>query len=294
MHVSHAEVAPLAPLLIPIGEILLWGVALGVCLGVVYFAKAFFGLAGGLLGKLPVVGGWIDSGLTSIEHKIVATMSAAAASCDAKIGAAFHTLARVVDWIGHEINAHANLIYTLTSLILGQNAAAGLRAFVNLLTHRLITAEANALHALRRANVADARSAHNHMDVVLPRIQTAERGLIGTIEHDIAGLRARERALEDGAINTWRWIKTHPLSLASSAFAGAVAIALQRIGGSWIRCNNWNRIGKQVCRSPLSDIEGVLGLFATAAVVADFRELVKLAQQVEHGVAVTLQDVAKL
>ena len=96
------------------------------------------------------------------------------------------------------------------------------------------------------------------------------------------------------AINTWRWIRTHPLSLASTAFAGAVAIALQRIGASWIRCNNWNRIGRQVCGVPTSEIDSLLGLLVGAAALADFRELVKLAQSVEHGVASGLQDVAKL
>jgi hypothetical protein len=289
VHVHGMEVAPLAPLLIPIGELLLWGVALAVCLGVVYFAKAFFGLAGGLLGKLPVVGGWIDSGLTSIEHKIVSTMSSAAAASDAKVGAAFHELARVIDWIGHEIASHANLIHTLATIITGQAFADQLMHVYRLLTSRIGVIEHDVNIAIRRVNVAEKRLAHGIGADVLPRVKAIEGEFAHVIEHDLASLRARERALEDGALNTFRWIKTHPLALASTAFAGAVAIALQRLGGSWIRCNRWNRIGKQVCGVDANLIEGLLGLTFTALAISDFQELVKLGQTLEHETAKEIQ-----
>jgi hypothetical protein len=277
-----------------LGVILGWTVGLAVCLLVVYFAKAFFGLAGGLLGKLPVVGGWIDSGLTSIEHKIVSVMSGAAASCDARMGAAFHEMARLVDWLGEEISRIANDVWTLAAHVVAHVTPAELTALSRNFYARLFTIEGNAERALRRIDTAEKRLARGIGADVLPRVKSLEGEFAHTIEHDIASLRARERALEDGAINTWRWIRTHPLSLASTAFAGAVAIALQRIGASWIRCNNWNRIGKSVCGVPASEIESLLGLLVGAAALANFRELVKLAQTVERGVASGLQDVAKL
>jgi hypothetical protein len=294
MHLHGMEVAPLAPLLIPLGELLVWAVALAVCLAVVYFAKAFFGLAGGLLGKLPVVGGWIDSGLTSIEHKIVSTMSSAAASCDAKVGAAFHQLARVIDWLGHEIAAHANLINTLATILLGQNIAAEIRAAIRAF-HAIIHGVESAAHTALRQIVTLEKTVRRSIAIdVSPRVKSLEREVGRVVEHDIAGLRARERALEDGALHTFRWIKAHPGALASTAFAGAVAWAVGRLGMGWARCTNWNRIGRSVCGVPTGEIDALLGLLVGGAALLEFRELVKLAQSVEHGVASGLQDIAKL
>src|SRR5690348_8406728 len=110
MRLLTGEVAPLAPLLIPLGEVLVWAVAFALCLLCVYLAKALFGAANSAVGWIPLFGRIATRSLTSIEHKIVSFMSEAAASTDAKMGAALHELARVIDWIGEEIDRHANLI----------------------------------------------------------------------------------------------------------------------------------------------------------------------------------------
>src|SRR6185437_17083086 len=79
------------------------------------------------------------------------------------------------------------------------------------------------------------------------------------------------------------WIRAHPLSLATGAFAGAVAVALQRLGGSWIRCGNWNRIGRSVCGLPLSLIEDLLAASIVSFAVVDMCEFASVAQDVAHA-----------
>ena len=80
MRLLTGEVAPLAPLLIPLGEILIWAVGFALCLLCVYLAKALFGAADSAVGWIPWLGKIVTKPLTSIEQKIVSFMSQAAAS----------------------------------------------------------------------------------------------------------------------------------------------------------------------------------------------------------------------
>lgn len=73
--------------------------------------------------------------------------------------------------------------------------------------------------------------------------------------------------------------------------AGAVAAALAALGASWIRCNNWKRLGRAGCQLDSTLITELLGLGLTATVVVEFREIVKLAQSVETVTAQGIHDV---
>jgi hypothetical protein len=127
------------------------------------------------------------------------------------------------------------------------------------------TANTHALHAGRAASHAEARArtvghdlarykaransriahATHAVDVTLPhsigRVRTREEAL----SRDQAKLKERTGALEDGALKTWEWIRTHPLTAASGAFAVAVTVALQRIGLGNLRCKNFTNVLKR-------------------------------------------------
>ena len=230
-----------------LAEILFWVGALIFCLLCVYIAKALFGVAGGTLGKLPVVGGWINGGLTSIEHKIVATMSGAAASVDAHIGDAFHRLARIIDWTGREIKGHATLLGLIASYLPGFATLNMIRTTVGELRRLVHAAQRIGVHALtqtvtitrtiRRTVVADA----------FPRIRTVEHDLGRVIHRDLPRVRAREAELGREITNLWKWARSHTLVAGSVAFAGAVALALSRLGLGWIRCPRLAKRGPALC-----------------------------------------------
>ncbi len=294
MRLLTGEVAPLAPLLIPLGEILVWAVGFALCLLCVYLAKALFGAADSAVGWIPWLGKIVTKPLTSIEQKIVSFMSQAAASSDAKMGAAFHELARVIDWIGEEINRHANLLELLAGIVAGAAGLSALQQAIAQLFRHSKAAQATATHALKTAIALPRTIRHGIGEDVLPRIKSLERTVGGVIAWDLPGIRAGERSLGRGLDSLWKWTHRHTLLAGTLGFTAAVGWALSRLGAGWTRCNNWNRIGKQVCSSPLGDVEALLGLVATGAVLADFRELIKLAQSVEHGTAVVIQDIAKV
>ncbi len=241
-----------------LADILFWVGALIFCYLVVYIAKALFGIGGTILGQIPVIGGWIEGSLHHIEQRIVSTMSHAALAVDKRIASGFHMLARLVDWVGREINSHANLLYVLSSLFFGSTVTQAIAAALRLLHLRVqaLPGTATALfHTLVRPIQGEL---HTLERWVYPRVKALDHAIDVTIPKDIAGLKARATKLENEYSKLYEWMRTHPWTLVTDAFVGAVAIALSRLGLDWIKCNNarglFNRRGCNVW----SDIETLL------------------------------------
>jgi hypothetical protein len=136
---------------------------------------------------------------------------------------------------------------------------------------------------------------HRVTTVVIPGINTE----LDRVSSDQAKLRERTTSLENGAVKTFEWIRTHALSGTTAVFAGAVAVALARLGFGFLRCRSWQRVGRRLtCGNGASMLnlldDGLgpfLGALLTAEAIVNFRDLVKVAQTVEHGVATGLQDL---
>jgi len=111
-------------------------VALGVCLLVAYFARAFFGTLSGAVGWIPYLGKVLSRSLLDVEHKITSVMGRAAVALESKIGASWHATARLIDHIGREIEAHAHLIGQLALLLPGASNIASLYRLTRFLVQR--------------------------------------------------------------------------------------------------------------------------------------------------------------
>lgn len=99
-------------------------------------------------------------------------------------------------------------------------------------------------------------------------LKALERAIAGTLPHptlDLAGIRARLKKLEKVS--------------ATSLVAGTVALALARLGATWIRCNNWKRIGRAGCQMSPNAITQLLGLAAGLAVIESNLSIVTLAEE---------------
>ena len=243
--------------------------ALGLCLGVVIVAKAFFGVTGTVLGKLPVIGGWIDATGHRIEQRITNLFGGWAMSLEARIGASFHSIARLVDHLGREIARHAGLLAMVAQLIPGVGTLESFVAGVAKL-YRLVRALIHRLEGIghdlgRRVGHVE----HGIGADVLPRIRGLERELHRTVEHDIASLRARDKALTREYERLYKWMRSHPWTIVTDAFVGAVAIALTRLGLSWIRCPSLGRLGRRFGCAPWQLLEELLAASLTAFAVAD-------------------------
>jgi hypothetical protein len=152
-------------------------------------------------------------------------------------------------------------------------------------------AEAAAADARANARTLERFRAHTNA-----RLRADAHALDVTLPHDIAGLRRRARAIEDeqtkqggaiadiehGAADTWDWIKSHPLGAVTGAFAGAVAIALARLGFGFLRCRSWQKLGRSI-RCNDANILGDLLALATGVLASQIslEEFIRAGQAIE-------------
>lgn len=123
-------------------------------------------------------------------------------------------------------------------------------------------------HALDRhkARVNPILRHHTHaIDVTLPRDIGRVRTREGELSRDLGKLRDRTKAIEDGATKTFRWIRAHPASAATGVFTAAVSVALTRLGLGFMRCRDWQKVGRSLTCGMGRWISELLGFIATFA-----------------------------
>ena len=278
------------PFALPQLDILVAGVlALGFCLLVVVVTKAFFGVTGTLLGKLPVIGGWIDSTAHSIEQRITHTFGGYIVAIEGIIGAAWHSTARLFDHLGREIASHANLLALIADLLSGK---VGVHDFVTFWhdLQRLIHGASRQVQAtIHRVEALAHRLEHGIGADVLPRIRSLDRRLDHVIDHDIAGLRSRARVLEREYEHLNKWIRSHPWTVVTGAFVGAVAVALSRLGLDWIRCPTAKNVFNKRGCNMWSDLDGLLTAALAVAATMSLVDLAKAEQEVVGDISTVVR-----
>lgn len=251
--------------------------ALGGIKAVVYFVDFVIWIIRKTVGHIPFAGGAIEGLAKRGAAKLTNALGHAESGIDQYIGFCWHNLAHVVRWtlrvmehLAHQITVNA----LAASLHISRKHAAQL---IQALLHPIRTYQ----HVLRRFHRLEHAALHLLRHIVLegvyPRIRAGEAALDHVIERDIPRLRARERALEKRVGREFNWIKAHPRSALSLAFAGAVSWAIAKFGGHWIFCRNWKRLGKHVCGLPFNLIEDLLGLALAFGVLIDPEETAHLA-----------------
>lgn len=247
------------------------------------------GFVGVLLSPLNLL---TSTGIKAVQ-KIVATFAPATFKPQQAVGAGLHDAARLVDDTAAALVTESAVTAMVAQALAGTATGADLAKTAAGLTKRVGNAERQA-----RGIGAD----------IQPRIEGAVRGIeagvnarlgtldreLGRIEHrDIPAIRAREKAIEQGATHVWEWIRRHPLSIASTAFAGTVAWALAKLGASWIRCNPFQQNAKALCRSHPGWWEDLLaGAIAIVGTVS-FVEYVRDAQALEADALGSLRKLIR-
>jgi hypothetical protein len=222
-------------------------------------------------------------------------------------------MARAWDRIGGEIERLAMLSLLLTQAIYGGLSVKGRRQLLAIVEHYLSEA-IHKLHGLLHVTVNHIRYVYptvtkyvlptlgrvaHSVAVDLPReldrLRTREKALAHevdvTIPRDIAHLRDQTKAVEDHAIGLFRWIRAHPTAAASTAFAGAVAIALQALGLSWTRCNNARSFWRNHTCSAWDDIGKILGLLIDTALLTNICDILP---PLEEGFGAVEGEIVRL
>lgn len=244
------------------------------------FVRACFGTAEGKVGWIPYFGRVLSSGLASIEHKISSILGRWVSYFEVQAGIRWHGLARVVTQLAEDTYAAALMNWTIASKLIQYIKAVqvhllmkGVHAIGKVITQRTTIVE----HKVVRVEKIVGTKANS---AVVHRVGALAGELEHVIEWDIPRLRARDRAISERLDKAWHWIRSHPLALPTTIAAGAVAVALGRLGAGWIRCRNWNRIGRHVCRLPLGLIEDILAASVVGFAVADLCDFAHLAETI--------------
>ena len=261
------EVAPVAPLLIPLAEITGALTVIGLIAIVTALVAALVWVLNQTVGRVPLIGGVISVAVTSVASGVTNELAKWSHAAHQHLGAALHSFARIGDWLGHEIEQHSRLLYALAALVLGPATANALWLAINRLLHRQAQqqtwnqAQQRENHATRAHVKKATREAH-----IAHKTAVAVPGHVAR-EWDIPRLREHVRADENKLARLWEWARTHAQTITTDAAVAAIAVALTRMGLNWIRCRNWNRLGKSVCRLPFNLIEELLALSGYALAV---------------------------
>lgn len=275
------EAAPVTvrALLIPLGTLLVWAAARGLIAAADAFVRGLFGTGAGLLAHIPWLGRTIAGGVTAIEQRMVHALAVAANQADAKIAASLHALdmlvrklaadvraAAVFDWnLVKWVESHVNqqaLVHLLDKYLLTTKYV---RALVAGVAHRLVQPVVGRVGALERWTY--------------PRVKALEQEIRVGIPRDIAGLRARARAIENGLAAAWAMLREHERLLGIGALTAAVSVALGRLGLGWTRCAKVGRLGQAACGLEDTILEALL---ADALLIAGSISVVELARECQR------------
>ena len=282
-HLIVGEVAPLVPLIIPLGEIAACIFVIG-CIWVLRgFIEALLGSLSHITSIIPGIGGVTSGVIHRAESAVTDALGKAEAFFDAKIGAALHECARLIDWTYRELKNHSNLLYALATVAIGPAAVGAIRAGisvvhgeVHLVQHRITAAYARILRLEHRLQ-------HTITAGVLPRLGRLEREYDHIIDRDIAGLRARTKATEAELSRVWNYVRSHPWTVVTDAFVGAVAVALARLGLGWIKCPALGRIGRRFGCGGFDLLEELLAAEIVALAAADLCDFSALVTSAAEG-----------
>lgn len=238
----------------------------------------------GLLGGGHVLGP-VSAFLRRADKDVHSLLGRAASQCEAGAAWLWNQTATQILWLGREIadlsqatfHAFGNVSVTVVKpavKILDAKTQKQVNALIGRLARlsQIVTAKtANAIRLLDR-HIAHA--------VAIPA-------------HAIAGLRTRVGKTEKQLRREARRIGKLEAATVGLGAAALVGTALARLGVSWIRCNNWKRLGREVCQADSDLISSLLADAALLTVAFNIEEFARELQAVVGLAAHAIQDFAE-
>jgi len=284
----------LAPGLAALAVLSAFIVAWGLVTLIDAIVRMLFGVITFVVRRIPFAGLLLDRTIHTAERIITNQLGKAEQKFDQHIAESWHTLGRVVRHVGRELEWLAYTIFLASAWIVEKVDGKTAHAIAHRLTVPLHVGVASLRAGQRwargRAQALETKLEHN----IYPRLRAAELAIEHVLEPEYESLRERAKALEHGLANLQRWIRGQAKTVASLGFIAAVAFALARLGGGWIRCSRWNKIGKKVCGNDLSFLEDLLGLSLALLAVVDPVAIAKTAIVTEDAADSIIRKIAEL
>lgn len=240
------------------------------------------------LRTLPVVGGAIGGLLDTIVHYLMSLLGIAISGSEQILGASFHALARMTDWLWREFKAHAVAIAALaTPLGLLLEGISGIRSLIRHFAHTATTSTAQVkvlereLHGIdRQVRTLERDFSKGIGHDVLPRLKSLDRELHRVEHQTLPAIRSDVSTADSAISNLYEWAKGKASLLGVGTFAFAVAEALSLVGNGWLGCKE-NPFSRSSNPCGLWSVLGrVLGLAAFLTIAFDFQEFVAASEEV--------------
>lgn len=265
--------------------------AYGIIVVVDAFTRALFSTVASKVGWIPFAGKVLKLPIEKIEQKITHNLGRAALFVEGQIGHAWHQLSKLIRRLGDQLEGLAWDLAVLSAALVEVAKHAISRPEVGRIVKPLKGANADLRKLVHGAHVA-IRELRQLLAKTIPgRIKVIEHRVERVVRPQIRIIRQTEVASARDLRKAWRWIIRHPRSAASTGFIAAVAFALTRLGGNWIRCRNWRRIGRHVCRLHPGEIDNLLGILGGGLALAHYRDLIREMQKIERVAAQEVIDL---
>jgi hypothetical protein len=292
-------VVVLEPLIVPVMEICGFAVALGIIFVLHHFVSATVGGIAGIVSRLPGIGGIIGSPLNRVYHWMDSEFGKAEHFLDSKMAAALHELARLCEWVGKEFHDHASLLLAVANVMTHPLSLSAYRALwveewkaLGQLNRAIYNAGGGsigaAIHKAIKPITGELRGLERW---TYPRVKAAEHAIDVTIPHDIAGLRARSRTIEDSLDSLWKKVRGLDKLIVDTAFVGAVSVALARLNLGWLRCDSLGNIGRRLGCGGFGLIEELLVAEATVLAATDLCDFADAAMTLAKTIRPVLMEL---
>lgn len=267
-------------------------VAIGIVIVLDAFARAVVGGLAQVLGRIPGLGAVLSSPVNAVVHWMGGVFGEAEAKLDAVLARFLHELALLWRWTVFEIRDLSKLTWTLATVALGTTLVDAIRKALHWIEGRVTAAEHRIGAAEHRLVALIGSTEATILHWLAPRVLSLEHTVEGVIEYDVAGLRSRADRIVRELDAIWNRIRHADALIGTAALTGIVAVALSRLDLSWVRCRNWNRLGKSVCGIPFGLLDDLLGLAFVFLGVVDPEALAEAALTLEGELSGIIDRIA--
>lgn len=266
-------------------------VALGLLVVATALTVALFTFAEKSVGWIPFVGGWSAKKVRDIGQAVNNYMTNAASGLGVAVGATWHAIAQSLRFSLDLFLGLAEWAYRLEWYILKKHPVAIIDAYVAKLLRRVWAQNKQIIRVYERVHDAAEPLTHPEAGPIaagvriglrpiraqvaalqrwtISRVQALQHAIAVDLPREIKGAREIAKEAERVAERLWAQVKRLD-KVTTGVFAAAlVASALARLGGSWIICRNWRKIGRSVCRFDPLALDMLLGASVAAMVLSD-------------------------
>lgn len=259
-----------------------WGTAAGICAISFYVLRGLFNFEQDTLGRvLGWIGGpgkWVQSKIESGEHKLTHWVGTAAASAEARMGYAFHSLAVTAASIGWEIQQQAlDYWHVIAWVAKASKSIATGEAWQEIFHNTIYSTQSKVKTIERHQRVQDKAISHAAAADTVPGLRARTRAAEDAVATERVASGSRAATAEHGIDALWDAVKGINLRTVGLGAVALTGVALARLGLGWVRCSGVARVGKRLCgmdpRSLDDLLAGTLAIVGTISLITFAKEM---------------------